>query len=68
MRKLMVADTEVTYDLTVTYWIAVKGYKGGTDNVRITEGYTTVQDIPKMIAMRRGVSPNKIRISLIKQA
>lgn len=64
----MITDTQVTYDLSVTYEIDVKGYKGGTDNVRITEGYTTVQDIPKMIAMRRGVSPSKVRISLIKQA
>jgi hypothetical protein len=55
------------YDLSVTYEITVRGYKGGTDNVRITEGYTTVQDIPKMIAMRRKVSPARVKITLIRE-
>ena len=64
----MVTASGVTFDLIVTYEINVKGYKGGTDNVRITEGYTTVQDIPKMIAIRRGVSPKRVIISLIRQA
>ncbi len=64
----MITATGVTYDLKVTYLVTIAGWKGGTDNVRITEGYTTVHDIPKMIAIRRGVPAKKIRITLIRQS
>lgn len=62
-----ILDSMITHDLLVTYTIDIKGYAGGTDKVRITEGYTTVDQIPSMIGIRRGVSPRKVIISLIRQ-
>jgi hypothetical protein len=60
-------DGMITHTLAVTYEITRKGYKGGTDKVAITEGYTTVQDIPKMIAIRRSVRPTEVFIKLIRE-
>jgi hypothetical protein len=59
--------TEVTYDLEVTYRIRRYGYKGGKENFRITEGYTTVHDIPRMIATRRSVRTDQVIIELIRE-
>lgn len=53
--------------LLVTYEINREGWKGGTDRVKITEGYTTVQDLPKMLGIRRGVKPAEVEITLIRQ-
>lgn len=46
----------------VKYGISKKGYKGGTQRCAIEEGYSTVNDFAKMIAMRRGVSEEDILI------
>lgn len=53
--------------LEVSYNVTRPGYVGATDRVAITEGYTTVQDIPKMIGIRRGVSADEIEITLIHE-
>jgi hypothetical protein len=57
----------ITYRLLVSYEITREGYAGGTDNVVITRGYTTVQDIPKMIGIRRGVTASEVVITLVTQ-
>lgn len=53
--------------LQVSYYITGTKRRNSIDNVSLTDGYTTVQDIPKMIAMRNKVTPSRIRITLIRE-
>jgi hypothetical protein len=52
--------------LQVSYRIGASR-RNHIDNVAITEGYTSVQDIPSMLGIRNKCKPSDIKIDLIRE-
>ncbi len=59
---------EVTETLTVAFAIRRPGREDRHDITRVvlTEGHSTRDDIPRMIAIRRGVSPDAVTVLAVK--